>query len=470
MARIYSKRQTPHLAPPLVLIFIYAGFIVLGTIALKLPLATTSPITWSDAAFTATSAVTVTGLAVVDTGSHFTIFGQAVLLLLIQIGGLGLMTFAVLILSMFGLPVGFTHRLYLKEDLNQTSATDLLALTRMILKVVLLCELIGAALLALVFVPEAGWRAGLWQALFHAVSAFNNAGFALFPDSLSHWVGNPIINLTIPALFILGGLGFTVASDVWRTREWRRFSLHTKLMLTGTVALLVWSTVSFGMMEWSNPGTLGALSWSDRLWASWFQAATTRTAGFNTVEIGNLSDSTSLMFMTLMFVGAGSTSTGGGIKVTTFIVLMLATFTFFKRRTNIHVFGRELGAEQVMKVLALATVSILVIICAIFVMLLLHEGDFLAIAFETVSAFATVGMSRGITGDFDSAGRAVIMAVMFIGRVGPMTLGFLLATRTPRRIGYPAGTVYLGLEPFRLKWNPSCLPKPVIPREEARAA
>ena len=444
MLRIYPKRRRPHLAPPLLLILIYAGFIVLGTLALKLPLATTSPITWWDAAFTATSAVTVTGLVVVDTGSQYTLFGQAVVMLLIQIGGLGLMTFAVLILSMLGLPVGFTHRLYLREDLNQTSATDLLALTRIILKVVLLCELIGAGLLATVFVPEAGWREGLWQAAFHAVSAFNNAGFALFPDSLSRWVGNPVINLTVPALFIMGGLGFTVASDIWRTRNWRRFSLHTKLMLAGTAALLVWSTVSFATMEWTNPGTLGALPLSDRLWASWFQAATTRTAGFNTVEIGNLSDGTALMFMTLMFVGAGSTSTGGGIKVTTFIVLLLATVAFFRSRANIHVFNRELGLEQVMKVLVLTTISVLLVLCATFVLLLFHEGDFLAIAFETVSAFGTVGMSRGITSDFDNAGRAVIMAVMFIGRVGPMTLGFLLATRKPSRIGYPAGTVYLG--------------------------
>lgn len=313
MARRVGNRRA-HLAPPLVLVLIYAGFIILGSIALKLPLATTAPITWADAAFTATSAVTVTGLVVVDTGSAFTLFGQAVVMFLIQLGGLGLMTFAVLILSMFGLPVGFTHRLYLKEDLNQTSATDLLALTKMILRVVLLCELVGAALLALVFVPEFGWGEGLWQAAFHSVSAFNNAGFALFPDSLSRWVGNPVVNITVPALFILGGIGFTVASDVWRVRRWHRFSLHTKLMLVGTGALLFWSILAFGIMEWTNPATLGALDWPDRIWASWFQAATTRTAGFNTVEIGFLNDSTTLMFMTLMVIGAGSTSTGAGSR------------------------------------------------------------------------------------------------------------------------------------------------------------
>ncbi|TPE48982.1 TrkH family potassium uptake protein [Amaricoccus solimangrovi] len=444
MARAYTKRKVSHLPPPLFLVLIYAGFILLGTLALKLPFATTGAITWSDSAFTATSAVTVTGLAVIDTGTGFTLFGQAVIAFLIQLGGLGVMTFAVLILSMLGLPVGFTHHLYLREDLNQTSTTDLLELAEMILRVVLLCEVAGAALLAFVFVPEFGWGAGIWMALFHSISAFNNAGFALFPDSLGRWVGDPLVNIVVPLLFILGGLGFTVADDVQRQRSWRRFSLHTKLMLTGTAALLAGSTLAFAAMEWSNPATLGALDWPARLWASWFQAASTRTAGFNTVDMAGLTDGTTLMFMVLMVIGAGSTSTGGGIKVTTFIVLLLATLTFFKRHRNVDVFGRRLGAEQVMKVLALAMVSVFLILLALFAMLLLHEGDFLDLAFETVSAFGTVGLSRGITGDFDAAGRIVMMFIMFVGRVGPLTLGFLLATRQPKRISYPAGTVYLG--------------------------
>lgn len=444
MAIHHTKGRAPHLAPPLVLILIYAAMVVTGAGLLKLPFATTGPIGWSDAIFTATSAVTVTGLAVLDTGADFTGFGQAVILVLIQLGGLGLMAFAVLILSMMGLPVGFTHRLYLREDLNQTSATDLVRLTKMIFRVVLLCELIGAGLLALVFVPDAGWGRGLWQAFFHAVSAFNNAGFSLFSDSLSGYVGNSIVNLVVPALLIFGGLGFTVAVDVYKQRQWRRFSLHSKLMLVGTATLLIWSTLAFAVMEWSNPDTLGALPFGARLWASWFQAATTRTAGFNTVDFGSLNDSTTLMVLTLMVIGAGSTSTGGGIKVTTFIVLFLATVAFFRRRTEIDVFGRRLGLEQIMKVLALTVVTVATLLLGLFVLLLFHEGNFLDLAFETVSAFATVGLSRGITGDFDLAGRIVIMAIMFIGRVGPLTLGFLLATRSPRRIAYPEGTVYLG--------------------------
>ena len=441
-----SKRGGPlQLPPPAILAALYAMLIVIGGLLLKLPSATPSPITWSEAVFTAASAVTVTGLAVVDTGSQFSIFGQGVIMVLIQLGGLGLMTFAVLLLSMLGLPVTISQRIFLREDLNQTSISDLLVLVRGIMKVVLACEILGVALLSTVFVPEFGWGEGLWQALFHTISAFNNAGFALFPDSLSRWVGNPVINLVIPALFIFGGLGFIVVSELYAKRRWQAFSLHTKLMVVGTLALIFWSVLAFAVLEWSNPATLGGLETvGDRLWASWFQGVTTRTAGFNTIDIAGIHDSTSIMFMSLMVIGAGSTSTAGGIKVTTFIVLLLATVAFFKRQQQLHVFGRSLGQNEVIKVLALMMVSLLTIFTAIFLITLLHDGDFLDLAFEVTSAFGTVGLSRGTTGELDGFGRAVIIVVMFIGRVGPLTLGFFLATRSTPRIGYPSSKVFLG--------------------------
>ncbi|MEA3641253.1 MAG: TrkH family potassium uptake protein [Lamprobacter sp.] len=434
-----------QIPPPAILALLYAALIAAGAGLLKLPVATPEPISWSDALFTATSAVTVTGLVVIDTGNQLTLFGQTVVMLLIQLGGLGLMTFAVLVLTMLGLPLSISHRIYLRDDLNQTSITDLLALVRGIIKVVLACELLGVALLAIVFVPEFGWAEGLWQALFHTVSAFNNAGFALFPDSLSHWVGNPIINLVVPALFIFGGLGFVVVTELYGKRGWRRFSLHTKLMIVGTLSLILWSVLLFAALEWTNPATLGGLDGiAERLWASWFQGVTTRTAGFNTVDIGGIHESTAMMFMSLMVIGGGSTSTAGGIKVTTFIVLLLATRAFFKRRSQLHVFGRSLGAEEVMKVLALAMVSLMTVLVAIFLIMLTHDGDFLDAAFEVTSAFGTVGLSRGTTGALDELGRAVIIAVMFIGRVGPLTLGFFLATRAKARVAYPASKVFLG--------------------------
>lgn len=434
-----------RIPPPAILAALYAVLIGLGAGLLKLPVATPEPISWSDAIFTATSAVTVTGLVVIDTGSALTLFGQGVVLVLIQLGGLGLMTFAVLVVSMLGLPVSMSQRIFLREDLNQTSISDLLVLVRGILKVVLACELVGVALLSIVFVPEFGWGMGLWQALFHTVSAFNNAGFGLFPDSLSGWVGNPIVNLTVPALFIFGGLGFIVVTELYANRSWHGFSLHTKLMISGTLALIVWSVLAFAVLEWTNPRTLGGLdSIGARLWASWFQGVTTRTAGFNTVDIGAIHDSTALMIMSLMVIGGGSTSTAGGIKVTTFIVLLLATIAFFKRRQQLRVFGRSLGPEEVMKVLALTMVSLLTVFVALFLITISHDGDFLDLAFEVTSAFGTVGLSRGATGELDGFGRAVIIAVMFIGRIGPLTLGFFLATRAKPRVGYPASKVYLG--------------------------
>ncbi|WP_295809439.1 TrkH family potassium uptake protein [uncultured Nitratireductor sp.] len=430
---------------PAVLALLYLMLILPGALLLKLPLSTTHAINWPDAFFTATSAVTVTGLAVVDTGTAFSAFGQAVILVLIQLGGLGLMTFAALILSMLGLPIGMSHTAYLREDLNQTSVPDLLRLVKAILRIVLLCELAGALVLAFVFVPEFGWRSGAWHAVFHAVSAFNNAGFALFSDSLSRWAVNPLVNVTVPALLIVGGIGFSVLADLYAERRWRSLTLHTKLMLTGTAALLLWSMVTFATIEWNNPATLGAFpDASDKLVVSWFQAATTRTAGFNTTDIGALHDSTALMFMLLMVIGAGSTSTAGGIKVTTFIVLLLAVVAFFKRRSTLRAFGRSLGLEEILKVLALAMLSLLAVMTGLFVIMLSHDGEFLDLAFEVTSAFGTVGLSRGATGELDGLGRLVIVVMMLIGRVGPLTLGFFLATRVPPRVRYPAGHIYLG--------------------------
>ncbi|MGB3721678.1 MAG: TrkH family potassium uptake protein [Pacificimonas sp.] len=431
--------------PPALLALLYGLLAMAGMALLKLPFAANIELSWSDALFTAVSAITVTGLVVVDTGTDLTFFGQATVAVLIQLGGLGLMTFATLILSSLGLPIGFEHRMFLREDLGQTSVNELLSLVNIILRVVLICEGIGVILLAFVTIPEFGWAEGLWQAVFHSVSAFNNAGFALFGDSLTRWATDPVVNLTIPSLFIIGGLGFGVLWDISRHRKWAPLSLHSKLMLAGTLGLTLWAFALFIILEWNNPGTLGQYAQiGDKLWVSWFQATTPRTAGFNTTDIAELHDSTVMLFLTLMFIGGGSTSTAGGIKVTTFIVLLLATYAFFRRRPRMRAFGRSLGFEEALKVMALLTLAGIVILTGIFVITLTHQGDFLDLVFETVSAFGTVGLSRGATGELDTLGRVTVMAIMFLGRVGPLTLGFFLATSTPTRIQYPASKVYLG--------------------------
>lgn len=431
------------LPPPAVLGLLYLVFIVIGAVLLWLPISHHGDIGLAEALFTSTSAVTVTGLVLMDTGAAFTGFGQVVIAVLIQFGGLGLMTFAVLVLSALGIPVGMPQRLILREDLNQTSISNLTVLVRVIIVVALLCEAVGAVLLAFVFVPEYGWN-GIWQAIFHAISAFNNAGFALHPDSLSQWVGNPVINLVIPALFIMGGIGFIVVGDIYQARRWRRLTLHSKLMLVGTALLILWGCLWFAALEWTNPATLGALPLGDKLWASWFQGVTPRTAGFNTIDTSGMHDSTAVMTMTLMLVGGGSTSTAGGIKVTTFAVLLLATVAFFRRQTTLHAFGRALGVEEVLKVMALTTISMLLVLSGIFAVAISHDGQFVDLAFEVTSAFGTVGMSMGATAELDGVGRALIMMVMFIGRVGPLALGFFLATRSVPRVKYPPGQVYLG--------------------------
>lgn len=442
---VFVPRQRLHLPPPAVLALIYVLLVLSGTVLLMLPWATHVPLGWNEALFTATSAVTVTGLIVAETGRDFTLFGQGVILALIQLGGLGVMTFAVLILSLLGMHVGLPHQSFLRDDLNQTSLADLMRLIKVILRLVVVCELAGTVLLAFVFVPAFGWSEGLWQALFHAVSAFNNAGFSLFADSLSGFATHPLLNLAVPALVLLGGIGFSVVADLWQVRGWRRTNLHTKLMLVGTAGLIGFAFLVFAALEWHNPATLG--QWSspaDKLQVAWFQAITPRTAGFNTVNMAATHDSTGLLLICLMLIGGGSTSTAGGIKVTSFLVLLLATIAFFKRRRSMRAFGRSLGLEEVYKVLALTVVSLLTVMTALFLLTLFQQAPFLDLAFETASAFATVGLSRGVTGELGPAGQAVIMATMFIGRVGPLTLGFFLATRVPPRLRYPPGQVHIG--------------------------
>lgn len=441
--RKLKSRGRLNLPPPALLVLCYVVFITVGGLVLWLPMSHTGAIGFSEAIFTATSAVTVTGLVLKDTGAAFTGFGQAVIAILIQLGGLGLMTTAVLVLGALGIPVGMPQRLILREEVNQTSLSNLTVLVRIIIVIALICELIGAIFLAFVFVPEFGWN-GIWQAVFHSISAFNNAGFALHSDSLSQWVGNPIINITIPLLFIFGGIGFIVIGDIYQKRRFATLTLHSKLMLVGTLVLIVWGSVGFGLLEWSNPETLGGLSTGEKLWASWFQGVTPRTAGFNTVNTGGMHDSSTLLTITLMVVGGGSTSTAGGIKVTTLAVLLLATVAFFRRSKVLHAFGRSIGLEEVMKVMALTTVSMLLVLTGIFLISISHDGAFLDLAFEVASAFGTVGLSRGATGELDGFGRAVIIFIMFLGRVGPLAIGFFLATRSLPRVKYPSGQIYLG--------------------------
>lgn len=439
------KRWLARTPPPAVLASGYLALIVLGAVLLLLPPMTNRPISLMDALFTSTSAVTVTGLAVIDTETGLTFWGQLVVAVLIQLGGLGLMSFAVLVWSALGLTLGITQGNYLREDLNQTSYTRLTRLVWTIFRVVIVAEVAGAMLLCLSFMPHHGLAEGLWHAVFHSVSAFNNAGFSTFSAGLTGYALDPIVNSVIPALFIVGGIGYVVVADVWMRPFWRGWSLHTRLMIIGTGVLIVIGVGMTAVLEWTNPRTLGQFdSAGARLTVAWFQGVTTRTAGFNSTDIGGLHDSTSLLYMALMTIGGGPTSTAGGLKVTTIAVMVLATVAFLRRRTEIWAFGRSIPLGDVLKAMALISIAAGLIFTAVFLLTLSHDGEFIDISFEVASAFGTTGLSRGYTGELSDFGRMVIMAVMFLGRVGPLTLGFFLATRMMPRVRYPAGQVHLG--------------------------
>ncbi len=431
-------------APPLILSGSFLLLILLGTALLKLPIAAHEPITWIQSLFTATSAVTVTGLVVVDTGTQFTLFGQVVIALLIQCGGLGLMTFAIVTLIALGGRIGFLQRTVAREAFNQTDASTLTSTAKSVLVFALLVEVIGMAILTLRWQGELGWSDSLFHGFFYTISAFNNAGFALSADSLMPYVDDITVNLTITALFIIGGLGFTVWIDLRRHRRWSKLTVYSKMMIIGTCLINGVALIAIYLIEYDNPNTLAPLSESGKWLASWFQAVTPRTAGFNTLAIDQLEDATTAIILVLMFIGGGSLSTASGIKVVTFMVLVLATYAFLRRDEAIYVYKREIARDTVSKALALSLISIGMTWFAIFCLLLSESAEMTDVVFEAVSALGTVGLSRGLTGSLSDVGEFIIIFMMFAGRLGPLTLAYFLASPRKKKLRYAETKLAIG--------------------------
>lgn len=438
------KKKRINISPPLLISGSFLFLILVGTLLLKLPFATTQPISWTDALFTATSATTVTGLSVFDPGTVLTGFGELVLLVLIQCGGIGLMTFAVAILILFRKKVGLQSRIYLQESLTQTTVGGLVRLVKLILTFALTVEAVAAILLTVYWIPEFGFKDALNYSVFHVVSAFNNAGFSLFPDNMISFAGDPLVNVLISSLFIIGGIGFTVVMDVWQKKSFHRWALHTKLMVGGTLILNTVAMIVIFALEYNNPGTLGNMSLHDKLLASYFSAVTPRTAGFNTLNYGEFEDPTLLFTMLLMFIGGGSASTASGIKLTTFVVVVLATIAFLRSRREPEIFGRSIRLETVIRSLAITTISVLLVVFFLFLLTVTEKIPFLQLAFEVVSAFGTVGLSMGITAELSDLGEVLLSLVMFTGRIGPLTLFFILMKPRKENYRYPYDTVFTG--------------------------
>jgi len=418
-----------RISPPFLLTTGFVALILVGTALLKLPLAVNTTISWSEALFTATSAVTVTGLVVTETGPTFSVWGEAVILVLMQAGGLGLMTFAVLALLSLGGRIKGRRYLVASGSCNETHPRDVMRTAKAVARLALAIE--GAALvpLALVWVPEHGWMEGLWWSLFHTVSAFNNAGFTLSPDSLMRYAGNPIINAVIPALYLIGGLGFIVITGILDYRHSRQLDINVKVVLFGTAVLSLMGAAMIYLLESDNPATLATLpGLSDQLWASWLQATTPRTAGFNSLDISALTQATSLVLMLLMFIGAGANGTGSGIKVATLFVLLAATWTYLRRRREPTLFSHAIDTTTLLKALAVTVMAVLGIFMGTLALSITEDADLLTIAFEATSALGTVGLTRGLTTELSGWGRVIIMMMMFVGRVCPLTVAYLVGS------------------------------------------
>lgn len=440
-----SKKYTIDLSPPTVLAVGFLLFMLIGTLLLKLPFATQQSITWLEALFTAASAVTITGLVVVDTGTTFSLFGQLVIAGLIQAGGLGFVTFAVIAAMSLTSKLGIGQKALAQEALGQTSLSKVTQVAKAVFFYSLFFETLGFIALTLAWQDQMGWLQAAHYGFFHSISAFNNAGFALFSDSISSYVGHGWIKLMISTLYITGGIGFLVLMDIRHKQRWRKLQTNTKVILTATLALNLVAFALIWLLESSNPATLAALSTKEQALAAWFQATVPRSSGFNSISTGEMTDASTVLTLMLMFIGGGSLSTAGGIKLGTFVVLLLATYAFLRRHEDVRVFNRSISQTHVMKALAVTSVTMMMIFLGIFFITAIErDADFLDVAFEVVSAVCTVGLSRGLTAELSPVSQSLLIFMMFAGRLGPLTLAYFIATPHQSRIKYPSTNIQIG--------------------------
>ena len=399
------------------------------------------------ALFTATSAVCVMGLTVVDTATYWTVPGQVVILALIQVGGFGIMTLASLIALFLSRRMGLRTRLTAAAETKSVGLGDVRRVLRGVFVITVVVESVIAVILTLRFRAEYddSWGTAAWHGLFHAVSAFNNAGFALFSDNLMGFLGDGLVLMPISVAIIIGGLGFPVLIELLRSRRPRTWSLHTRLTLLMTGVLLVGGTGFITLAEWGNPGTLGSFGPLGKLLGGWFHAVQPRTAGFNAWDYGQATDETLLGTIILMFVGGGSAGTAGGLKVTTFIVLFFVIVAEVRGDQDVIAFDRRIEHRVVRQAITVALLGVAAVVGGTMVLTELTDLPFRDVLFETTSAFATVGLSTGITPKISDPGQLVLVALMFLGRLGPITLVSALALRERnRRYRYPEGAPLIG--------------------------
>ena len=431
-----ARRQIRRPASPAaVLVAGFAILVAIGTALLLLPISRVPgvPVDLVTALFTSTSAVCVTGLVVVDTATHWSPFGQAVILGLIQVGGFGFMTGSTLLLLLFvGGRIGLRDRILAQASTGGLELGGVLGIVRRVALFTLFVEAVGAAVLFVAFLVDGyGTGQAAWFGLFHAVSAFNNAGFDLFGGfrSLAGFATNPVVLLTLGLLIILGGLSVAIVADVLGRRRWGRLVLESKLVLLATLVLIVAGAVAFALLEWSNPATLGAISVEHRPLNALFESITLRSGGFAVFDQGALGQAALFVAMALMFIGGASGSTAGGIKINTFTVLLIAILSTIRGRPSAEAFGRRVPHELIYRALSVALLSIAFVFTVAFGIEVLAGTPFVDTVFEAISAFGTVGLTTGVTTELPEAAQLLLAVAMFVGRLGPLTLALALAAR-----------------------------------------
>lgn len=435
---------------------ILLGFLITifaGSILLSLPAAAANgqATPYIDSLFTATTSVCVTGLIVETTMTHWSIFGQAVILVLVQIGGLGVVTITTGMFFLIGRRITLGNRILIQESLGLNTMTGLVSLVKKILLGTTIIEGTGAVFYATQFVPEFGWGYGIWAAVFNSVSAFCNAGMDIVrEDSLRSYVTNPVMNFTTMALIILGGLGFIVWKDLWQglkkilkdkipvKRVITQLKFQTKIVLSVSFFLIMFGTILIFLFEYNNPATMKDLSLPGKIMASLFQSVTTRTAGFETVAQGALTDASSLVSMFMMIIGGSPAGTAGGVKTVTFAILVFCVVSVAKQEESISLFKRRVPNGLVSKALAIIVINLIVLMTSVLLLLVFDHGSFIESCYECVSALATVGLTKGLTPNLTIAGKVIIIITMYLGRVGPisMAIGFSQKNKK-KKVVYP---------------------------------
>ena len=452
MKQASKKSFHKGISPIRILPLGYLSVALIGAFLLMLPAASHGePLPFFDALFTAVSASCVTGLVVVDTGTHFTMFGQIVVIVLIQLGGLGFMTAATLLFRAARRRISLRSRMTLAEAFGEDRLQGIIRLCMSAVKYTFFIEGCGALLLGIRFVPQFGWH-GVWMAVFHSISAFCNAGFDIMGnfDSLTNYVGDPLVNITIMALIVFGGLGFTVITELRERKRFSLLSMHAKIVLTGTAFLIFAGAALFLAFEAGNADTMGGLTAPQKVMAAFFQSVTCRTAGFNTIPQDTLTDASKLLSSVLMLIGGSPAGTAGGLKVTTVAALLLTAHACIRNHRDTEAFGRRLSPGSVRRALCLFMIACVILFAALIGITIAEQHthpdiDVLEFFYEITSALGTVGLTAGLTSVASTFTRAVLCALMYLGRAGIMTIALAIGGRADEStIRYPESNILIG--------------------------